>query len=556
MDHDCQRKQSRVAEAEPLIRVMALHALVYCERLFYLEEVEEIRVADAAVYAGRRLHEELAADEGEIVSLVLESEALGLKGKVDCLRRRNGRLIPYEHKRGHAAKGEDGSEAWPSDRLQVCAYALLVEEHAGTPIEEARIRYHADNSTVRVPVDEAARCDVRKAVARARELSRTIERPPVTDNERLCTRCSLAPVCLPEEERLVEDDGRKPVRLFPPDRDRQALHITEHGARLTRSGDTLVVVSRDGEKKTFPVRDIGEVVLHGHVQVTTQAIHLCAQQEVGLHWITNGGRYIGGLTPGASPVQRRIRQYEALRDPGLALRLAKRLALARGASQLRFLLRASQGMDRQAKGIQQAVDRMRVALAAIGHVEGIDSLRGHEGEAARAYFAGLPSILREDLDARLTCSGRSRRPPLDCFNALLSFGYSLLYRDVMQAIISVGLEPAFGFYHQPRSAAHPLVLDVMEEFRVSIWDMSVAASLNRLQWDPEADFTRAGPQVWLSDAGRKKAIELYERRKEDQWKHPVTGYSLSYARLIELEVRLLEKEWSGQPGLFARLRLR
>ena len=90
---------------------MALHALMYCERLFYLEEVEEIRVADASVYAGRRLHEELAADEGEMVSLVLESDKLGLKGKVDCLRRRNGQLIPYEHKRWRSRKGDDGAEA-------------------------------------------------------------------------------------------------------------------------------------------------------------------------------------------------------------------------------------------------------------------------------------------------------------------------------------------------------------------------------------------------------------------------------------------------------------
>jgi CRISPR-associated protein Cas1 len=535
---------------------MALHALAYCERLFYLEEVEEIRLADEAVYAGRRLHEELAADEGEIVSLVLESETLGLKGKVDCLRRRDGRLIPYEHKRGRAAKGEQGPEPWPSDRVQVCAYALLVEEHAACSIEEARIRYHADNVTVRVPVDHAAREAVRQAVTRAKELRRSVDRPPVTENDRLCLRCSLAPVCLPEEERLANDPDWKPIRLFPADRERKTLHVTEPGARVTRAGNTLVVLTPEQERRVFPIHDVGEIVLHGHAQATTQVIHLCAHEEIGLHWMTGGGRFIASLAPGASPVQRRIRQYEALRDPGLAFRLAKRLALARVASQLRFLLRASQGIDRGAKGIQKAVDGIRTALAAMSRSEGLDDLRGHEGEAGRAYFSGLPGILREDLDSRLLCTGRSRRPPQDCFNAVLSFGYSLLHRDVMQAIIAVGLEPAFGFYHQPRSAAHPLALDVMEEFRVPVWDMPVVASLNRLQWDPEQDFTRAGPQVWLSDSGRKKAIELYEHRKEDEWKHPVVGYSLSYARLIELEVRLLEKEWTGQPGLFARLRLR
>lgn len=541
---------------EPLIRVMALHALAYCERLFYLEEVEEIRIADAAVYAGRRLHEELAADEGDLVSLTLESETLSLKGKVDCLRRRDGRLIPYEHKRGRARPADDGKTAWPSDRLQVCAYALLVEEHTSSPIEEARIRYHADNVTVRVPVDETAREDVRKAVARARALSRSVERPPVTDNDRLCLRCSLAPVCLPEEERLAHDAGWDPVRLFPADLDRQALHVTDNGARVNRAGEALVIIRTDGEKATFPIREIGQLVLHGNAQITTQAIHLCAHHEVGVHWMTGGGRYVGGVAAGVSPVQRRIRQYEALRDPGMAFRLARRLALARAEGQLRFLLRASRGESRESSGVQQAVDGIRHALAGTGRAEGIDGLRGHEGEAGRAYFSGLPTLLRDDLDDRLRFSGRNRRPPKDCFNALLSFGYALLYRDVLQAIVAVGLEPAFGFFHQPRSAAHPLALDLMELFRVPMWDMPLVASVNRLQWDPEADFTYAGPQVWLSDAGRKKAIEVYERRKEDQWKHPVTRYSLSYARLIELEVRLLEKEWTGEPGLFARMRLR
>ncbi|MGE0826505.1 MAG: type I-MYXAN CRISPR-associated endonuclease Cas1 [Candidatus Binatia bacterium] len=541
---------------DPLIRVMALHALAYCERLFYLEEVEEIRIADAAVYAGRRLHEEIAADEGEMISLVLESEILGIRGKVDCLRRRDGRLIPYEHKRGRSAKNDNGPQAWPSDRLQACAYALLVEEHTDTPIEEARIRYHADNVTVRVPIDLAAREDVRKAVERARELREAVERPPVTENSRLCARCSLAPVCLPEEGRLSQHEPKQPLRLFPQDRERQTVHVTAHGARVGRAGDTLTVVDTEGSKQVFPIRTVGEVVVHGNAQISTQAIHLCASQEIGVHWFTGGGRYIGGLAAGASPVQRRLRQFEALHDPSVVFRLARRLVFARASGQLGFLLRASRDKDRAASGIADAVQGIRNALRAVDHAEGIDSLRGHEGEAARHYFSALPGLLRDDLDERFRFDGRNRRPPQDRFNALLSFGYALLYRDILQAIITVGLEPAFGFFHRPRSAAHPLALDLMELFRVPLWDLPMVASVNRLQWDADADFTCAGKQVWLSDLGRKKAIEVYERRKEDQWKHPVTGYSLSYARLIELETRLLEKEWSGEPGLFARMRLR
>src|SRR5438105_2619069 len=109
---------------EPPVRVMALHALAYCPRLFYLEEVEEIRVADERVYAGRQLHAALEADEeGEAVSVELSSAALGLMGKVDCLRRRDGSYLPYEHKRGQPARPAGGPPAaWPSDRLQVVPY--------------------------------------------------------------------------------------------------------------------------------------------------------------------------------------------------------------------------------------------------------------------------------------------------------------------------------------------------------------------------------------------------------------------------------------------------
>src|SRR5262249_39863632 len=143
----------------PPVRVMALHALAYCPRLFYLEEVEEIRVADDRVYAGRELHASLAVDEdGKAASIELASETYGLIGKGDCVRRCDGSYIPYEHKRGRPARTEDGvPEAWPSDRVQVVAYAVLLEEAYGQSIAEGRVRYHAANITVRVPIDQAAR---------------------------------------------------------------------------------------------------------------------------------------------------------------------------------------------------------------------------------------------------------------------------------------------------------------------------------------------------------------------------------------------------------------
>src|SRR5260370_4635225 len=141
----------------------------------------------------------LGYEEGEPLRLNLESEKWGLTGKVDCIRWRDSMLIPYEHKRGRSARSADNTpEAWASDRLQVIAYAALVAEHSGQEISEGRIRYHADNPMVRVPIDDSAFDDLKKAIARARGLPDSIERPPVTENRRLWRSGSLGAVCLPD----------------------------------------------------------------------------------------------------------------------------------------------------------------------------------------------------------------------------------------------------------------------------------------------------------------------------------------------------------------------
>jgi CRISPR-associated protein Cas1 len=542
----------------PPLRVMSLHALSYCQRLFYLEEVEEIRVADARVYAGRELHAALEADEdGVPTQLELADPGLGLVGKVDALRRRDGSLLPYEHKRGRARRDGKVAEAWPSDRLQVIAYAVLIESATGQTIAEGRVRYHADNVTVRVPIDETARAELAEAIATARRLRETTERPPVAENERLCVRCSLAPVCLPEEVRQAEDPGREPVRLFPPDRDGTSLHVVTPGARVGRSGEMLIVSPPDGEPPTrHAIRELDSLLLHGHAQMTTQALGLCVDRGVPVHWLSTSGHHTASLTATAGQVQRRVRQYRALADEANCLRLAKALARAKIEGQHRYLLRSSRGDAGDREALQSELVLIRSALASLAGAVDRDSLRGFEGSAAAAYFRGLGRLLSPSVPESLRYATRTRRPPLDRFNALLGFGYGLLHTAVMRAVLASGLEPALGFFHTPRSAAYPLVLDLMELFRVPLWDMVLIGSLNRGQWDPAVDFAATKAKVWLSDAGRRKAIGLFEARLDETWKHPVIGYSLSYARALELEARLLEKEWSGEPGLFARMRLR
>ena len=423
-----------VGSHDPQLRVMSLHALAYCQRLFYLEEVEEIRVADACVFAGRELHASLEADEdGERTQLELADPALGLVGKVDAPLRRNGSLLPYEHKRGRSRREDGTAETWPSDRLQVIAYAVLIESATGQTIPEGRVRYHADNVTVRVPIDDQARADLAEAIATARRLRETTERPPVAENERLCVSCSLAPVCLPEEVRQAAEPGREPLRLFPQDRDGTSLHVVTHGASVGRSGESLVVKSPDGAPTTkHPIRETDSVLLHGYAQISTQAINLCVDHDIPVHWLTTSGYHTASLTATAGQVQRRLRQYRALSDEPTCLRLAKALARAKIEGQHRYLLRGSRGDEPVRNEMKPDLVPIRSALASLDGAADRDSLRGFEGSAASAYFRGLARLLSPTVPESLRYTIRTRRPPLDRFNALLGFGYGILHTAVMR----------------------------------------------------------------------------------------------------------------------------
>jgi CRISPR-associated protein Cas1 len=275
-----------------------------------------------------------------------------------------------------------------------------------------------------------------------------------------------------------------------------------------------------------------------------------------VHFISGGGRYLGSFDSRQGSIQRRIRQYAALTNPDRCLELARKLVICRGQGQRKFLMRGSRGIQKNSEELKRAIAQMQILLKQVPQVKSLASLLGFEGKIGNLYFGALPYLIRPGAPPEMHFCDRNRRPPKDRFNALIGFGYALLLKDITNAILTVGLEPALGFYHQPRSQAPPLALDLIEIFRVPIVDMTVIASINRNQWEVQADFDIRGDRVWLSESGCRKLIGLYESRKQETWKHPVTNYSLSYRRLFELEVRLLEKEWSEESGLFGQLILR
>ena len=194
----------------------------------------------------------------------------------------------------------------------------------------------------------------------------------------------------------------------------------------------------------------------------------------------------------------------------------------------------------------------------------MNHLRGDEALAAKTYFQGLAALISSREGELLRFTGRTRRPPKDPFNALLSFGYALLYRDCVAGLLAAGLEPAFGFMHTPRSAAYPLAMDIMDLFRSLLWDIPLIGSVNRNHWVRE-DFDITREKVWLSDQGRRKAITTYETRKaetcgrtaaESEHEEAISVHPSDFDRLLAAQARPLRSDipQEARVGEIARMR--
>ncbi len=191
----------------------------------------------------------------------------------------------------------------------------------------------------------------------------------------------------------------------------------------------------------------------------------------------------------------------------------------------------------------------RYAEAAL-NAEGIEELLGIEGNAARVYFANFTGMLKvenseHEAPFKFEFTNRNRRPPLDPVNALLSFAYSLLAKDLTITCHSVGLDPFIGFFHQPRFGRPALALDLLEGFRPLVADSVVIGAINTGMVSLE-DFIRVGPAVALTPKGRKGFLRAYEQRMDTLVTHPLFGYRVNYRRVLEIQTRLLARVLTGE----------
>lgn len=533
---------------EELVPGRMLNEYVYCPRLFYLEWVEKEWAHNEDTLEGGLTHRRVEEESGSLPpaedlapddrirarSVLLSAPALGLIARMDLLEGEGGAVRPVDYKKG--SPGPAGP--WDPEVLQLCAQGLVLREN-GYACEDGVLYYAATKQRCVVRFDDELVDRTVRALVELREVAaQPLPPPPLVDSPK-CPRCSLVGICLPDEVNHLRGEGLGEVRRLMPARDEAGpLHVLEQGATVGKKGERLVVHRKDGTEESLRLLDVSSVAIHGNAQVSAQALRALAEREIPILHLTYGG-WLVALTTGTPHlnVGLRANQYRVADDPRRALALARAFVVGKVKNQ-RTLLRRNAGADSE-----QALRELTRAVRLAQEATSIERLLGIEGTAARVYFSRFGSLLRPP--ASFDFRERNRRPPTDPVNAVLSFLYSTLVRDAVQALLAVGLDPHRGLYHQMRYGRPSLALDLAEEFRPIISD-SVTITLFNTGVLGHGDFIRRGRAVALREGARRKVIAAHEDRMRTLIRHPIFDYSISYRRVLEVQARLLARAITGE----------
>lgn len=325
------------------------------------------------------------------------------------------------------------------------------------------------------------------------------------------------------------------------------LFVTTQGAYLSHEGEAVLVRVEKETRLRVPIHTLGGIIGFGQVSCSPSLMHLCGERGVAISFLSEQGRFLARVEgPVSGNVLLRREQYRRAEAPAGRVAIAKPIVLAKVANCRNVLLRATRDHDGKAgmEALEQAARRLAVLLDVIKTEDDLAVLRGREGEAANVYFEAFDHLITAQKDA-FYFKGRSRRPPMDNMNALLSFIYTLLAHDASAALQSVGLDPQVGFLHAERPGRPSLALDLMEEFRPFLADR-VALSLVNLKQVQAGGFrkTESGG-VEMSDAARKELLLAYQKRKQEEIQHPFLGETATVGVLLHLQALLLARYLRG-----------
>ena len=550
----------------PLLPARMINEYAYCPRLAYLEWVQGEWEDSADTVEGRHVHRRVdkpggalpkaadlakpqaTEDEGEVMekiharSVTLSSSRLGLIARLDLIEGEGQHVTPVDYKRGKRPHVQHG--AYDPERIQLCVQGLILAEH-GYQCEAGVLYFAGSRERVRVEFDEDLRRLTQNTVDGLRFVAAGGTIPAPLEDSPKCPRCSLVGICLPDEVSFFRGADIAPRPLVVGLDTALPVYVQAFHAKVAKAGECLEVFIDDQKVQTVRLIDCAQLAVFGNVYVTTPALNELMARGIPISWHSHGGWFMGHTVgTGHKNVELRRAQFRAADDPRFCLRLAKGLVDAKIRNARTLMRRNWKNGDDPA----DLIEAMGSDARAVNHARDLESLLGVEGNAAARYFRNFNNLIKHGEAGDhlgFDFKTRTRRPPTDPVNAMLSYAYALLTRTWLVTLSAVGLDPYLGFYHQPRYGRPALALDLMEPFRPLIADSTVLQAINNGEIRP-TDFVAAAGSVSLTNDGRKRFIATFERRMSLEVTHPLFGYRLSYRRLIDIQARLLSRHLLGE----------
>lgn len=321
------------------------------------------------------------------------------------------------------------------------------------------------------------------------------------------------------------------------------LYVTTPGTYLHLDHETVCLELGKKIIARLPILHISSVVCIGEVMVSPAAMTRFAVEGRQLVFLDRNGRFLARVEgEDSGNILLRKSQFEVLSDAGKCADIARWIVAGKLQNCRSFIQHAARDSSESEKtdNLRRCADYLKTSLQKLAKEPELDVIRGIEGDAAKFYFSVLDGLIKEDKE-NFYFRERSRRPPLDRFNALLSFLYTLLLNDCRSAALGVGLDSQAGYLHALRPGRPALALDLMEEMRPLIADRLTLTLINRKQISADDFEERSGGAVYLSDKGRKKVIVAYQKRKQDEVSHPLLKEKIPLGLAPHIQARLFAR---------------
>jgi CRISPR-associated protein Cas1 len=326
------------------------------------------------------------------------------------------------------------------------------------------------------------------------------------------------------------------------------LFVTTQNAYLARENDNILVRVEQETRLRVPIHTLGSVVCFGVVNASPPLMQLCAEHGVTLAFFSEYGRFMARVEgPVSGNVLLRTEQYRRSSDLEASAAIARAIVAAKTINSRAVLLRAARESPTNSADrpiLSDASHQLGCLARRHARPLPLEEVRGLEGDAARIYFSAFDRLIVVQKDG-FSFSGRSRRPPLDPVNALLSFLYSMLAHDCRSALEGVGLDPQVGFLHRLRPGRPSLALDLMEELRAPLADRLVLTLINRQQIKASGFSTAESGEVRMDDATRKEVLIAWQKRKQEEIRHPFLDETIAIGLVPHAQALLLARHLRG-----------